>query len=648
VDRRPADPPTGSRLAEVSQEHLRGAEQLDWLRRLADDQDNLHAAARDAVAAGDAAGAVRLAAALGWYWILRSMKVEGAELIAAAIGLPGADAADPEQLTVAYTMGGLLTADTPMQETGIEWLRRAGQIAARVPDPANPITQLAGPLGRLFFVPRPEQGPAEPEIFDDAAASQDPWVRAIARILRAHAALNLGRNHAQAEADFLAGKDILAGLGERWGQAVALGGLAMLAGWRGEPAAALAHYRQAIQFAAAFGSTEDEVQFRLFMVRQLWLLGEREAAWAELRRAQPDAERLGLPEVVAFAACTAGDLARLDGQPGAARAALLRTVDLARPQEVAQQIRAVASTGLGYLAGAEGDLEAGRDWHAQALAAAREAADAPVIAEALSGLADLALREGRPERAAQLLDPAAAGPDTMSPRTASEISDTGLALDQACSQPGMDAVETNASLVNVIGNSTTKPKICTFSGLAASIPTRTRAQAMASVDTSTRPAAASTPSGLVPNLKPRMTPITSSMRMAQACLARSATIRPASGANRAMGSERSRSKNPFSRSVASPVAVFSVVNSEFCTMMPGSANSRYACGEPPIAPPNTYVNRSRNITGPGVRSAPRRDRRRRRARRPAGPAWPGCGPRSSSPRRSAPAGRTPSRWAPRG
>src|SRR5262249_37029860 len=376
---------------------------LDWLRRLADDQDNLHAAVRGTVAAVGAVGAVRLVAALGWYWILRSMKVEGAELIAAAIGLPGADAIDPEQLAVAYTMGGLLTADTPMQETGIEWLRQAGQFAARVPAPASPITQLARPLGRLFFASGREQGPAEPEIFDEATASRDPWVRAIARILRAHATLNLGRDHARAEADFLAGADILAGLGERWGQALALGGLAMLAGWRGGPAAALARYRQALQCAAAFGSTEDEVQFRLFMVRQLWLLGEREAAWAELRRAQPDAERLGLPELVAFAAYTAGDLARLDGQPEAARSALLRAVDLARPQEVAEQIRAVASPGLGYLAGAEGDLEAARDWHARALAAARAAADAPVIAEALSGLADLALREGHPERAAQLL-----------------------------------------------------------------------------------------------------------------------------------------------------------------------------------------------------------------------------------------------------
>ena len=84
-----------------------------------------------------------------------------------------------------------------------------------------------------------------------------------------------------------------------------------------------------------------------------------------------------------------------------------------------------------------------------------------------------------------------------------------------------------------------------------------------------------------------MTPSAISMTMAQACLARSASIRPDSGANRAIGSERSRSKNPFSRSVDRPVAVFRVVNSEFCTMMPGSANIRYAWVEPPIAPPKT-------------------------------------------------------------
>ena len=391
-------------LAETSQDHLIGAHQLDWLDRLAGDQDNLHAAIRGAVAAGDAAAAVRLAAALGWYWWLRSMKIEGAELVAAAVGVPGAaEIPDTEHVAVAYAMGALLTTDTPMNETGAGWFRRAAELAARVPDSVNPIMPLVGPLGRLFGMSDPGQGPPPPEIFDDAVANPHPWVSAIARILRGHAALNLGRRHAQAEADFHAAAEILAGLGERWGQAVALGGLAMLEGWRGEPAAAVGHYRRAREFAAALGNTEDEVQFRLFMVRPLWLLGEREAAWAELRRAQPDAERLGLPEAVAFAAYTAGDLARMDGKPEAARAGLVRAIQLSSAPDVAQQIRAVASTGLGYLVGAEGDLDAAREWHTQALAAARAANDAPVIAETLSGLADLALREGRPERAAELL-----------------------------------------------------------------------------------------------------------------------------------------------------------------------------------------------------------------------------------------------------
>jgi len=263
---------------------------------------------------------------------------------------------------VAYALGALLTTDTPMRETGAAWFRLAAEVAARVPDPVNPIMPLVGPLGRMFGMSDPGQGPPHPEIFDDAVANPHPWVSAIARILRAHTALNIGQGHAQAEEDFLAATGILATIGERWGQAVALSGLAMLEGWRGEPAAAVGHYRRAIQFAAAFGSTEDEVTFRLFTVRPLWLLGEREAAWAELRRAQPDAERLGLPEVVALAAYIAGDLARLDGQPDAARPALLRAVHVASPQDVALQLRAVASTGLGYLAGAEGDLDAARDW----------------------------------------------------------------------------------------------------------------------------------------------------------------------------------------------------------------------------------------------------------------------------------------------
>ena len=174
---------------------------------------------------------------------------------------------------------------------------------------------------------------------------------------------------------------------------------------------------------------------------------------------------------------------------------------------------------------------------------------------------------------------------------------TGLTLDQACSQPGIVLVRTNASLVNVSGNSTTNPKICTFSGLAASMLTSTIAHDTASDDASSSPNMPRTATGPVPIRNPITAPTASSSATDQICFTRSATIRPASGANRAIGSDRSRSKKPFSRSVLSPTPVFNVVNRAFCTMIPGSANIRYSCGEPEIAPPNTYVNSRMNITG---------------------------------------------------
>ncbi len=50
---------------------------------------------------------------------------------------------------------------------------------------------------------------------------------------------------------------------------------------------------------------------------------------------------------------------------------------------------------------------------------------------------------------------------------------------------------------------------------------------------------------------------------------RSAIVRPASTAERAIGSERNRSISPLRRSSASPTAVFTAPNATVCTKMPG-------------------------------------------------------------------------------
>jgi predicted ATPase/DNA-binding SARP family transcriptional activator len=394
-------------LAEAGVHHLRGAGQLDWLGRLSDDQDNVHAAIRAAVAAGDGRTAVGLAAPFGWYWLLRSMKVEGADLIAEAVEAPRGKRAptgrDTERLAVAYAMGALLAVETPRQDRAKDWFARAAELAAAIPDPQDPVIRVVGPVGAHFGAFFTGTGPVPPGGFDDAVADPEPWVSAAGRVLRGHVTVNYGRDHAQAEEDFLVAAGTFEALGDRWGRATALGGLAMLESMRGEYAAAVGHYLQAAELAAELGTVDDELSLRLLGAHERWLLGEGDTARAELAAVQHSAERIGLPQVLALAAYTAGDMARLDGQPDVARAQLLRAVELTGPGSMDRHLYARVASGLGYLAGAAGEMDAARGWHAEALAVARLAADAPVIGAVLIGLADLALLEAYPDRAAELL-----------------------------------------------------------------------------------------------------------------------------------------------------------------------------------------------------------------------------------------------------
>src|SRR5690348_3956099 len=76
-------------LTETAEPHLRRAEQLDWLGALEAEHDNIGAAMRGALAAGEAQAAMRLAAGAGWYWWLGGHKAEGIELLTAAADTPG-------------------------------------------------------------------------------------------------------------------------------------------------------------------------------------------------------------------------------------------------------------------------------------------------------------------------------------------------------------------------------------------------------------------------------------------------------------------------------------------------------------------------------------------------------------------------------
>ncbi len=80
-------------LAEAAESGLEGADQLEWLRRLDAERENLGAAAEWAIGAGDAETAQRIAGALWRFWLARGAVAEGRRLVDAARAAGAASAA---------------------------------------------------------------------------------------------------------------------------------------------------------------------------------------------------------------------------------------------------------------------------------------------------------------------------------------------------------------------------------------------------------------------------------------------------------------------------------------------------------------------------------------------------------------------------
>ncbi len=124
-------------LAETADPRLRRAEQLDWLRRLDGDHDNLHAALHRATEAGDVATALRLLSALTCYWWLRGLRSESASLareLLAKIGLEPPDGLTEEYalcvLTIASAGDLPVTARVAEGLAGVAMLEGDGERAA--------------------------------------------------------------------------------------------------------------------------------------------------------------------------------------------------------------------------------------------------------------------------------------------------------------------------------------------------------------------------------------------------------------------------------------------------------------------------------------------------------------------------------------
>lgn len=380
-------------LIETAEPHLRRAEQLDWLAKLEAEHDNIGAAMRGALAAGEAQAVMRLAAGAGWYWWLGGHRTEGFELLTAATRAPG-EATD-EVRAMAYAMVVLFVSsgrgDAHQAEAWIREAHRFGQRSRR----RNPLLGLVAAMERML------QGPdAFLPAFESLLDSEDPWVRALARLHLGKTRITLGHEGRDADAYLERALAEFRALGERFGISFALTELADRIAVRGEFAGACAYYEQAIAVVTEVGATEDVIRMRSLQAQLYWLLGDEDASAVAIAEAQRYAERVAWPDALAELALAKAELARWGGDIEEAYRQLGVVTAVLGDEAEQATIRGLTHDLLGYLAD---DLGEARAHRAAACEAASEAGYAPLIAQVLVGVADLALRRDEHEQAARLL-----------------------------------------------------------------------------------------------------------------------------------------------------------------------------------------------------------------------------------------------------
>jgi predicted ATPase/DNA-binding SARP family transcriptional activator len=389
-------------LAEQAEPELRRADQLVWLARLSAERDNLHAALRTAVDGRDAALTVRLVAALGWWWFLRSARAEAGEWLAQALALPGE--APPALRAQVFAFRAMLSISG-----GLDFSRALEDIEA-----ATGLLQGLSPAERRALHPLLAGLPALQAIFrnDDAGGLErarelgdhpDPWARALAHSIAGALLINLGEA-AEAEAELDRALLAFRELGERWGLGQVLLARAELSAARGQRAAAAAALVEAREIFEGIGDREDVAQLAIRLAVERARAGETARAEELLAVGDRIAHEVGAEDQKFFVRHVRAEIARWQGRLEDARERLDAVIaDFERSGNPIGQRHAILLVSKGELEVAAGDLDAAHRCCRRALSKALEAHDRPVTARVVELRAEIALAEGDAGRAAALL-----------------------------------------------------------------------------------------------------------------------------------------------------------------------------------------------------------------------------------------------------
>ncbi|MFJ6955708.1 ATP-binding protein, partial [Micromonospora aurantiaca (nom. illeg.)] len=330
-------------LAETAEPRLRRADQLTWLARLEAEHDNITAAVRGALAAGEGREAMRLAAGAGWYWWLGGHRTEGMELIIAATEAPG-DVPDDIRAVVYGLVVLFLSSGPGDAQHAAEWIHKAYRLSGEGHG-GHPELALVVPMERMLREPDALL-PAWESLLDH----EDPWVRALARLHLGKLRVILGVEAAEAEACLRQALAEFRAVGERFGISFALSELAELIAVRGDVAAACDYYEQAVTAVTEVGAVEDVIRMRARLAWLYRLGGDETASAAALAEAHRLAAGVAWPGALAELALVRAYLARHDGDADEAYAQLRSVSALLGDEADLASVRAGTHDLLGYLA----------------------------------------------------------------------------------------------------------------------------------------------------------------------------------------------------------------------------------------------------------------------------------------------------------
>ncbi|GAA4978783.1 BTAD domain-containing putative transcriptional regulator [Yinghuangia aomiensis] len=401
-------------LAEAAADGLRGSRQLGWIARLSAERANPATALRYAAEVEDATTAVRLAAALGWFWTVRGEHAAAADLALLALRTPGPRPVAAEAMAAAmHLFNRVMSGGTANGGLGRDEALLLARRARRFPAAAVIEASLAlldNDIARGV------------DAVNGSLPDSGDWDGGLLLLLKAFLLGNDGDLPAAQEA-LVAAVGRFRNAGERWGLAWALRALAHTEVVLGEFDRAIEELAEAVRLVRELDPEDPAVGLRTALAVARSQKGDIDTALRELADVLDSASHTAASQQMLFARIALGNLCRHAGDVYEATvhyATARKQLEAHASQSLPLQ-RAMLGAAMGHQAIARDDFPTAARHLVEAFTLASAVPDMPVAALSAVAAARLRLRSGSPRTAASMLGAA----DVL--RGAADVSDPDVA-----------------------------------------------------------------------------------------------------------------------------------------------------------------------------------------------------------------------------